>query len=526
MIIRKPYAFLIKNFKKIHVALLLLSLFVLYKLFDVNSYVNEFMRLGTYDMFGDPITKHITFWLQLSLFFLVLGTCFILFLLRHKNKPWKVYLIPIIEYFALFFVLIMIRNFFNGFSSSISTKDLRLSRDLLLIFLIGQVPAIAIYVMRVFGLDMNRFQFNFDQEFLELDEKDREEIEIGIDIDKHSIIRWFKKMYRYLNYFYLEHKKICISLLVFLILIFGFNAYKFIFITNKSYKSGDSYYVNGYVFKVNHAYYTDKDYNGQIISADSNFLIIDLSVQNREAPRTVYLENFHIKNGTDDYVTTNKTYAKEFQDLGIAYESTRKLKRDETLDCIIIYKVDNSLKKNRFVLFYQENSDTLRKIKLNIEDISKIDDVINLNLEDELPLNFKKNDDVLRIDYANVTDFANYTIKSCSNSICSFEKKKLLADNSYRILSLDFSSEVYEAKNIIDFLNNYGKLKYRDSNDEEYVIRIENALRVAYYGKTIYLKVPVEFEQAKEVYFDFVIRNKHYIYRIIGGANEKDIEES
>ena len=525
MIIRKPYAFLIKNFKKIHIALLVLSLYVVYKLFDVNSYVGEFMRLGTYDMFGDPITKHITFWLRLSIFLLMIGTGFILLLLRHKKKPWKVYLVPIVEYLALFLVLSMIKSFFSGYSSNISTKDLRLSRDLLLIFLIGQVPTVLIYIVRVFGLDMNKFQFNFDQEYLELDEKDREEVEIGIDIDKHSIIRWFKKVYRHLTYFYLEHKKICIGILAFIGILFCFNLYHFIFVTHKSYKVGDSYSVNGYVFKVNHVYYTDKDYNGEVVSADSNFVILDLSIENRSAPRTVYLENFHLKNGTDDYVTTRKTYAKEFQDLGVAYESTKKLQRDEILNCIIIYKVDNSLKKNRFVLFYQENSDTLRKIKLKLTDISSIGDAVDLNLMDELPLTFKKNADTLRIDYAEVSDFVDYTVRNCSNSICVFDKKRLFADSSYRILSLEFSSEVYEVKNIIDFLNNYGKLKYRDSNDEEYVIKFNNALKESYYGKTIFLKVPVEFEVAKEIYLDFVIRDKHYVYHVLGGANEENIEE-
>ena len=57
MIIRKPYAFLIKNFKRIHIVLLLLSLFVAYKVFDVSSFVNEFMKFGTYDYFKDPITN-------------------------------------------------------------------------------------------------------------------------------------------------------------------------------------------------------------------------------------------------------------------------------------------------------------------------------------------------------------------------------------------------------------------------------------------------------------------------------------
>ena len=45
MIIRKPYAFLIKNFRKIHIVLLILSLFVAYKLINVNSFVYEFMKL-------------------------------------------------------------------------------------------------------------------------------------------------------------------------------------------------------------------------------------------------------------------------------------------------------------------------------------------------------------------------------------------------------------------------------------------------------------------------------------------------
>ena len=36
MVVRKPYAFLIKHFKKIHVALLLFSLYIYYKVLRVN----------------------------------------------------------------------------------------------------------------------------------------------------------------------------------------------------------------------------------------------------------------------------------------------------------------------------------------------------------------------------------------------------------------------------------------------------------------------------------------------------------
>ena len=70
MIIRKPYAFLIKHFKKIHVFLLILGIFVTYKLIKISGFVNEFMRLGTYDLFSDPITNHITWYLTLAIFLL------------------------------------------------------------------------------------------------------------------------------------------------------------------------------------------------------------------------------------------------------------------------------------------------------------------------------------------------------------------------------------------------------------------------------------------------------------------------
>ena len=82
MIIRKPYAFLIKNFKKIHIFLLILSLYVLYQIINVSVFVNEFMRLGTYDFFKDPITNHITWYLTLSIFLLIIGSSAILFLSR------------------------------------------------------------------------------------------------------------------------------------------------------------------------------------------------------------------------------------------------------------------------------------------------------------------------------------------------------------------------------------------------------------------------------------------------------------
>ena len=340
MIIRKPYAFLIKNFKKLHIFLLLLSLFVAYKLINVSSFINEFMNLGIYDAFNEPISKHISFLLSLSILLLIVGSISILLLLRHKKKPWKIYLVPFFEYLALFFVLGMVKSFFANYTNDIETTDLRLSRDLLFIFIFLQLPAIFIYGMRVFGLDISKFNFNMDQEFLELSEADREEVEISINVDKHSFKRLFKKFIRNINYFYLEHKGICRIVLVFIGLFIVYNSYKFIFVNNRSYTEGDLYSANGYSIKINKSYFTNKDYNGNVISNKSNFVILSLTIKNNSVPRKLNLDNFHIKNGVKDYTTTRKMYAKEFEDLGNASDSSKELKRDEVFEVIIIYKVD------------------------------------------------------------------------------------------------------------------------------------------------------------------------------------------
>ena len=239
MIIRKPYAFLIKNFKKIHVVLLLLSLFVAYKLFDVSSFVGEFMDFGIYDSYNNSISRHITFSLQMALILIVIGCCALILLLRHKKKPWKAYLIPLVEYFALIFVLGMVKGFFNSYTDGVSSTDLRMSRDLLMIFLIAQLPAIGIFIMRTFGLDINKFSFNTDEEFLELSEADREEFEVRLDIDKNTIKRTFRRLFRNIGYVYKEHKLICNTIISLIFIVIIYNIYAFVFITNKSYKQGE-----------------------------------------------------------------------------------------------------------------------------------------------------------------------------------------------------------------------------------------------------------------------------------------------
>lgn len=514
MIIRKPYAFLIKNFRRVHIFLLLVGLYVFFKLLDISSFISEFMNLGAYDYFNNPITKHITIPLYIAIVVLTVVSFFLLLLLQRKGKPWKIYLIPIIEYIALFLVLTMISSFFNHFNNTIATTDIRLSRDLLILAIVVNLPVLAIFGMRVLGVDLKKFDFSSDEEFLELSEDDREEIELRIKFDKNIFLRFFRRVYRNLRYFYLEHKLICNSVAVIIGVVILGSLFKFFFITNRSYSEGDFYSANGYTIKINESYFTDKDYRGEIISKASNFVIVDLTIENHLSSRTIELENFHLKNGVSDYTTTDKTYGKEFQDLGSTYDSVKKLKKDEIANVIIVFKVDKDLNKNNFALFYQEDGGNLRKIKLDITDVSKIKDMGEAKLKDEVTINIKPNPEKVSFDNYVFTKTASYTVRHCNTNGCSNDKESYQAEKGYSILKMDFSSLNFEGKDMVDFLADYGKIDYIDNSKMEHSVEIKYPFKKKAQGKTVYALVPEEIAEADVINIVYVVRNEKYTYKL------------
>lgn len=517
MIIRKPYAFLIKNFKRIHVVLLVLSLFLAYKIFDVNAFVNEFMKLGVYDLYADPITKHITFIMSLSIIVMVVGSLSLLLLLRYKGKPWKLYLVPFITYLSLFFVLGIIKSFFGTYTVDVDTANLRFSRDLLAIFAIGQFPVIGIFIMRTFALDINKFNFNSDEEFLQLSEADREEIEISFDIDVNSFKRLYRRLLRNLSYFYKEHKKISRLVIGIISIILLFNMYTFVFVTHRSYKENDFYHYHGLDIRVSNSYITNKDYGGNEISKDNNFIIVEFIVENNtDESIKLDMSSFHLKAGNKDYITTESTYGKEFYDLGKTYSKVRKFNPEEKTKFIVIYKADKKIRKGRFVLYHQEKDDNniLRKISLNIKDISKMGDMVNNKLGDDVDVSMAGVDDKISIESYSYQPSINYSARKCYAGECRAEEEYMEASDGEKILVLDLSSSVWEAKNFIDFFKMCGKIDYKDSSGLSRQLDIDFAVKNNYLGKVVYLRVPDEVSSSKDVKIVFTLRNRRFSYKL------------
>ena len=84
-----------------------------------------------------------------------------------------------------------------------------------------------------------------------------------------------------------------------------------------------------------------------------------------------------------------------------------------------------------------------------------------------------------------------------------------------QILKLDFSSNDFAGKDMIDFLSKYGKINYIDNSNARKGYRIDNALNtMKYYGKYVYIKVPENIVNAKEIELVIIARNNKYIYKL------------
>ena len=118
---------------------------------------------------------------------------------------------------------------------------------------------------------------------------------------------------------------------------------------------------------------------------------------------------------------------------------------------------------NRFVLYYQElngNETHLRKIKLKLDDISEIKDNEKSNLGDVLTIKMPTEEREVIFDNLVISDTVNYSKNACNNSGCSISSFEQAAKTGTKILKIDFASNDFTGKDMIDFLSNYGKINY------------------------------------------------------------------
>ena len=222
-------------------------------------------------------------------------------------------------------------------------------------------------------------------------------------------------------------------------------------------------------------------------------------------------------NGTHNYSPTYRTYAVDFQDLGNTYDKLT-LKNGEKERMLLVYKVDKELDPNRFVLYYQEienNQPYLRKIKLNMEDLRKVDKKKEKSLKENQIISIGDDSYSFSIEEYLITNQISYNTRYCSSDYNCYSKANTVqAKDGRLLLQIFFTSGTFTGKDFVDFSMEYGKIVYIDNKGKSHNVSIVDAINRSYDGNYMYLEVPQELQEASEIRLVYTVRNKEYIYRL------------
>ena len=519
MILRKPYAFLIKNFKKINLALLALVIFILWKDLNLYSFIKDYIQTGIYNTMLDSIDNYVNIFSTLSLILIFIVSGILAYLLKYKNKPYIAYILILINNIVTFILFIYTKYYFT--TTTIGEFDLTsllIVRDLTFISTIPYYPIIFLLVIRSIGIDLKKFGFGEDKDFININEEDREEVEVDVSFDKDKWIREIKSKIRFTKYFFLEHKFSVSAVLILVIVFAVFNIYRYAFIENKVYKPNQNLNKNGYSMVVKNTYITNRDYTGNLINETMSYLILEATITNQTSYTREFDANRFYLYVDDSYYLPTDRFNTYFTDMGTLYTNGKKIKAGETQTLLFVFEIKKPTENSNFLLTYQTSNvhKNATRVRIKVVDISKFITKATVKLTEELevPINLNKKWNFYIPNYQ-ITDSITYRYEECNaTGNCPIYEANLTNTENNTILYFRFDVTDETKANFLSFLSKYGKVRYTiDGVTKEQKIKYQIS---KYRGNYVYLEVSNELKNATSIELCFTVRSYQYFYKLKG----------
>ena len=498
MILKKPYAFLIKNFKLIHLILTTIYILLAIKTSQMLSYYNEYISTQTGKLKAiNYINNFYIVYIMLSLIICII----IYILMKHKKKPKTLYTILILIYIITGVVISQCTKGLNDiYFSNITMQSLRIYRDLLRIMLIIQYLTISITLIRGLGFDIKKFNFVKDLNELNVEMTDNEEIELSLG-NNNEIKRKTRRKLREYIYYYKENKKFIFIIIIVIMIILSMTITVDKKVINKTYNEKEVFKTDNYSFYVENSYITTKNKKNQTISNDKIYVLVKLNI-NPINRGIINSDNFILKTKNNNY----KVYKKDnnnFNDIAPSYNG-QPIISNKTYLFVFELPIDE-MQTNKQLIYGEKNKVNLKTINLDVISNSKnykLNETMNLNNsilnEGEIKItnynisnNFKENYSYL---INNETHTGNINISSTSNTI----------------LKLDIQNSLINT-DVFQLINIYGNIKYK-INKEEYTSKLKINKTPTTYKNGLYIEVDKNIENADSIYIELIIRNSKYTY--------------
>lgn len=355
MILRRPYAFLIKHFRLIHIILFILFTYITFKASNIVNFYKEYILYNgsvTIEM-----TNYVNPLIYISIILVIIISITIYYLMKYKKKPKLFYIIIVVASLLSLLLFINLTNNIRVLETTVlPAKEIRLLRDISRInywmLLIVDIPII----IRGLGFDIKKFNFNKDMQELKLEEADNEEVEVNTNISSDKILNTGRKQIRELKYYYTEYKlfiNIILGIIaLILIIIFPFNK----LVIHGTVGEKQTISTDKFNLSVTSSYITTRNR----ISRDNSYLIAKVKIKGKEKKYTLRLDELVLEGKNNNYIPSLKYY-NYFTDIGKGYNK-EYLSLDEYTEYILIYNIKNE-DKNKKLIIHDIAVD--KKIKLN-----------------------------------------------------------------------------------------------------------------------------------------------------------------
>ena len=533
MILHKPYAFLIKNFKLINIILTILASYLAYRTYHIvsffNSYITSNYTGNFYPGFSD---NYISFLIYFLIILIIVGLLSIILLFVYKKKPIKAYVSAVVYYIALIIFFVVIKNLMITLEEgTITAQVARLYRDFSLISIFPQVFFIISFLIRGLGFNIKKFNFNEDLKELELTQEDSEEVEINIKQDNFKLQRNLRRFIREFRYYIKENKFIFIVIcLVLGIAIFFIIKSTLPEIVDRNYNQGQLFTSLNINYRVEDSIITNLDYQGNVINKDKYYVVIKLYAENNlDQDYKVDFYNFRLE-VDNHYVYPIKDKGSYFIDYAKRSDNNNLLSKTSYVYSLV-YEIEGTEVKKNYRLKINNgvtrvdneevgkyNYVTITPIVINnvtLENQYNSNDVINLNGSNLGNTTFMAGNFIIDDKYI-------YDYEKCINRKCNTYKGQVNINylkNNKTLLIFDYEFKLDESvpyysysSSINKFVENFVKVRYL-VKDEYLYGTVKNVTPSDLTNKLV-LEVPKELKDSSSIYLVMIIRNKEYRIKV------------
>ena len=524
MILRKPYAFVIKHFKLIHLICFALVGLLIMNTLTTMTFLNEFLNSNLAYINRADFNNNFS-WTLLVVPVVILAVFIgISALMYMKQKPIKFYIFSIIGLSLIFAFNIYVRGIMYSMIESMQTvQTVKVLADFLLFSIFFELFVLLTCFIRGIGFNISRFDFNTDLNEM-IEENDNEEVEFQFDLDLNDIKRNSNKTKRHMLYFYKENKSIIKYTGMAIAGILVILGLKLFLDTRKDITKGSISY-NGFTFELIDSYITNTDINNKELDNNTYLIIVKANITNEDSKESqVFKTGTLVLDLDNSLFKTSDLYGKAIQDIGNNYVGT-SIAPEQTKEVLFTFAVPkNHIKSRKYIGVRDLDGQHTTYVKLNPQ---KLYDLKEKKVESKVGKPISLDDSTIKGTEFTIKN-VEFAEKFKLEYNFKYSKDKTFASYEYitpkvmdkkidkAIMKLNVTYQNKESKEFMYLVEKFGSIEY-EINGKKYTQNqgINRVIPTTIKSnETYYLEINKNILNADKVVLVLKIRNVEYRYNL------------